>query len=246
MESVHRFAFNLMGPLGDQLVEALDLVAPSPLTAPNLAALERGVGVYQLYLGDELVYVGKADNDLANRLDDHRRKIAGRANIKPENVGFTALYMAQDWIPASPEDLMIRRLRARDLCRWNGSGFGNNDYGANRERQRSSAWDRDFPVDVTTRLTVPAGTRTVPQFFADLRAALSFTFRADQSLMTMSDRDVTLIEADPTVAEAFATMIDALPPGWRLTVRSGYAILYPHTNVFTETLAMYDSHSLAT
>ena len=87
------FHFDLPGAVTEQLENKLRAMTSSPLTAQALqelsafqAAHKLKAGVYQMFVGNEVVYIGKAIN-AADRLKDHWRKLKGRRNLKmQENI----------------------------------------------------------------------------------------------------------------------------------------------------------------
>ena len=58
------FKLSISKALTDQLHDALHQLDPAPLPTGNPAAIEDRQGVYQLYLRNDLVYVGSASNSL--------------------------------------------------------------------------------------------------------------------------------------------------------------------------------------
>ena len=87
------FEFDLPQALLINLVEAFDQMEGAPLTAPSLASIEEGQGVYQLLNSGQLVYIGKTDAQagLRKRLERHARTILHRRNLDPENITFKAI-----------------------------------------------------------------------------------------------------------------------------------------------------------
>jgi hypothetical protein len=127
MAASGEFKLSISRALTDQLREHLAELTPEPLTPENLAALEKRQGIYQLYIGGELVYVGSAATTLPARLAQHMRKIAGRQNISINAVGFTCLYVDEDLTVLAPEDRLIKVFKDEGGSPWNFNGFGNKD-----------------------------------------------------------------------------------------------------------------------
>src|SRR4051812_5250867 len=90
------FEINIIDALSTQLLGAFEKLSIGPLTPATLSALPREQGVYQLFLAECLVYVGKAD-DLPKRLDEHHFKITGRSGLDVSTVGFKCLYVHKNW-----------------------------------------------------------------------------------------------------------------------------------------------------
>ncbi|MEX0886490.1 MAG: GIY-YIG nuclease family protein [Phycisphaeraceae bacterium] len=110
---VARFEFDLATPFFEQLRAFFDALGAAPLNERTVADLLPLQGVYGLLLADQLVYVGKSDGPLADRLTDHRIKLSGRQNIDPDRVNFRAAYLAETWVPLAPEANLIRYYRGR-------------------------------------------------------------------------------------------------------------------------------------
>ncbi|MES9553117.1 MULTISPECIES: GIY-YIG nuclease family protein [unclassified Streptomyces] len=109
LENHAEFKLSITKALGDQLAAALDDLMPAPLTSEIIQALRPLPGVYQLYKGDDLVYVGKADKSLPQRIEKHFRKISGRRNISLAEMSFTCLYVDEDFGAVAPERLLINK-----------------------------------------------------------------------------------------------------------------------------------------
>ncbi|HEX3716854.1 MAG TPA: hypothetical protein VH595_02715 [Verrucomicrobiae bacterium] len=76
------FEFDLPEALLAKLIEAFASIDSAPLMARNIKPIPEAQGVYQLFLGKKLVYVGKTDADagLKKRLIRHCHKIQHRSN----------------------------------------------------------------------------------------------------------------------------------------------------------------------
>jgi len=85
------FKLSITRALADQLAEALDTLRPTPLDPEALDALQDRPGVYELWLNDQRVYVGKASKSLPTRLRKHLRKLSGRSGMTGKDVGFVCL-----------------------------------------------------------------------------------------------------------------------------------------------------------
>lgn len=139
------FEFDMANPLFEQIRHDFELLEFVELVGPNLDGMENRPGVYGLTVGGEIVYVGKADRNVVSRLWKHRRQLSGRRGIRPEEVQFRCLYLAQTWNPLSPEEHLIKRYRPA----WNSSGFGPNDPGRNRDKTnlKENHWHVRYPLD---------------------------------------------------------------------------------------------------
>jgi hypothetical protein len=143
------FEIDIIDALTSQLVRSFDKLIESPLTTPILGALNEEQGVYQLFLNNKLIYVGKADN-IPKRLDEHRFKITGRHTPLPFLMSFKCLYVHKNWTTLAPETSLISHYKggATGSCEWNGNGFGPHDPGRNREitNKAPDGFDAVFPI----------------------------------------------------------------------------------------------------
>ena len=87
------FEFDLPDALLKNLVTILDGIQKEPLRETQVAEIPDEQGVYQLFLDEEPVYVGKTDADagLFKRLSRHSKKILHRNNLDPDRVFFKAV-----------------------------------------------------------------------------------------------------------------------------------------------------------
>ncbi|MFN2495899.1 MAG: GIY-YIG nuclease family protein, partial [Pseudonocardiaceae bacterium] len=106
------FKLSITQALADQLAERLEPLRPAPLIEDSLERVESRPGVYELFLGEQRVYVGKASTSLPFRLRKHARKLSGRTGSLLEKVSFVCLYVDEDLEAAAPETLLIKKYRA--------------------------------------------------------------------------------------------------------------------------------------
>jgi hypothetical protein len=230
-----QFHLSITRALGEQLRDAINDLAPASLAHTNILKLRPESGVYQLYRDGKLVYIGKAETSLPERLRQHLRKVEGRRNISASEMTFTCLYVAEDFSAVAPEKLLIKHFQGDGKTPWNNNGFGNKDPGRNRDHTivKAGHFDAQFSINLNIPITVPIGIYTVKQFLEVLKAALPFNLRYDQKFkgkgrLALTDLEVT---QDPMLVHAaFALIIDSLPPQWQLTALPGYAILYKETD----------------
>jgi len=92
-EGFRKFEFALTDALMQQLICCFDEMGKSELNEENTSSIPNGQGVYQLFLDDELVYIGKTDSEagLQPRLLRHALKIRGRRNLDIATVKFKAI-----------------------------------------------------------------------------------------------------------------------------------------------------------
>lgn len=242
------FRLSITKALGDQLATSLEQLTPGPLDPHTLSTLERRGGVYQLYLHNDLVYIGKADTSLPQRLDQHRRKIDGRLNIDTGDMTFTSLYVDEDLSAVAPETLLINRHRTKGETPWNYNGFGNKDPG--RQRDTSTVdpghFDALYPADMSYPChQVTAGGYTVSELLARLKTSVPWVFRYQAGTSKPANQPdeysttLTVPVDSPPAEDVFTIVIGALPPGWQLTVLPGYAILYREQRAYSSARQTY-------
>jgi hypothetical protein len=145
------FEFDLPGALLVRLIEVLDDLEIGPMLPEIVKMIPEEQGVYQLFLDGVLVYIGKTDADagLAKRLARHGDKIQHRVGLDPARVSFKAVrlyvFTAMDL-----ETELIRHYGGTKAVPWNGSGFGSNDPGRNRDTgtYKKEHYDSIFPIDI--------------------------------------------------------------------------------------------------
>lgn len=231
------FELDLMKAVMDQLVPSLDALTGAPLTLANAADLPDAQGVYLLIHDGQVRYVGKTDAEagLRTRLVRHVRKFEQRGNVKPDDVMFKA---AQVLVLTAID--VESRLIAHYAAEWNGSGFGSNDPGREREttNKPDQGFDARFPIDIDLPIEIlPTGTMTVHAAIMRAKIALPYTFRYEvtgkgsHAFRTKPhpdyvDTQVTL-HPPPTTTRAFLrAIVAALPPGWQATQFVSHVILY--------------------
>ena len=133
--------------------------------------------------------------------------------------------------------------------RWNGSGFGSNDPGRNREETNKpeAGFDAQFPVDIDIPASVlPTGVQTVHAALMRLKEALPYDLRYevapgkaksshDYRLHPHPDyvaHSIDVPDAPLTTREAMEIIVGALPNGWQATVFSSHVILYKEARTY--------------
>lgn len=142
----HHFDFDLDRGIRTQIVEKLEA---SPLLPLARGAGPQASGIYALYFGNKLVYVGKASRGttkskrtLRARLSEHVGKINGRQNISPSDMEFRYLTFTSEWWVFAAEFALITHYTPE----WNASGFGSKTPGVGRPgTSRVSSFDAQFP-----------------------------------------------------------------------------------------------------
>ncbi|POG16951.1 GIY-YIG nuclease family protein [Pseudomonas putida] len=231
------FEFDLPGALLVRLIQILDKIEAVTLNATNLAAIPEEQGVYQLYLDDQLVYIGKTDADagLHKRLSRHARKIMHRVGLDPARVSFKAVRVFV-FTAVDLESDLIRHYGGVKSIDWNGSGFGSNDPGRERDTTKVDPknFDAKFPIDIDRVLAFAIDQdETAASALARLKEALPYTFRyqgkGGGSRKPHPDMEATVLPAKGgpmTPREAIKTIVEHMPAGWQATALPGYIILY--------------------
>ena len=243
MEGFSEFEFDLPRALKAELIALLDRMETGLLQPEVTAGVPEAQGVYQLFYGNTLVYVGKTDAEagLRTRLTRHARKIMHRPTLTGA-VRFKAVrimvFTAMDL-----ETQLIKHYRetTNGSAAWNGSGFGSNDPGRERETTNKSpeGFDAQHPIDIDIPANlIPPGTVTVAAALASLKAALPYTLRYETlrnergraqrgqphpDLLAVS---VTIPESPQTVRSLMQLIREALGAEWQATAFVSHVILY--------------------
>jgi hypothetical protein len=254
MANSAEFKLSVTRALADQMASALGSLAPEPLTREALAALAQRPGVYQLYHESTLVYVGKADRSLPQRLERHRFKLGGRTNVKLADVTFTCLYVDEDLDALAPEKMLIGRFKSEGSAPWNFNGFGNNDPGRERDttRFKDDHFDVQYPANLNVAVEgVEPGRYKISDLVVKMKAALPYVFRY-ASTGKKPHRDLTSaqVEVSPERVPAsadylFATIAEAMP-AWQITALPGYVIMYPESRTYPSARRVYRRGQLDT
>lgn len=233
------FRLSISRAMTDQLHDALHELDPAPLGCHELELLEPRQGVYQLYLGEDLVYVGSAAQSLPARLSQHFWKLAGRQNIAVDEVRFTCLYVDEDLTVLAPEDRLIKLFQDEGSCAWNGMGFGLHDPGRNRDTTelRDDHFDRRYPVRLDWSCEgIKSGSYTVTKLARALKGELPYLFRYAN---TSADRAVygsttVNVPEDAMAADDLLAVLAAALPTYQVTALSGYVIMYREQRAYPQ------------
>ncbi|MBZ9672419.1 GIY-YIG nuclease family protein [Mesorhizobium sp. B2-1-8] len=230
MKGYVEFEFDLPGALLARLIEVLDRLDAAPLNSASLQAVPEEQGVYQLLLDGQLVYVGKTDAEagLQKRLSRHARKIVHRVGLDPARVSFRAVrifvFTAMDL-----EANLIRHYGGVKAIDWNGSGFGSNDPGRQRDttKVKPKNYDAKFPIDIDRQMAfaIDHG-ETASSALARLKEALPYTFRFQKMDSDFDATKLAALSGPLTPRSAIRHIVDPLPQGWQATALPGYIILY--------------------
>ncbi|MGH3857769.1 MAG: hypothetical protein ACRDR6_30625 [Pseudonocardiaceae bacterium] len=240
------FKLSVTQALADQLAQRLAALHPAPLSEASLGHLENRPGVYELFLGGQRVYVGKASNSLPARLRNHVRKMSGRTGLPRSEVSFICLYVDEDLEAAAPETLLIKKYRGTGGAPWNTNGFGNNDPGRRRDTSQIAAnhFDALYPINLDAMVELTPGAWRVGELLADVKMKLPYNLRYERAAMAARQRHQALIHVEasaPSVRQLAGLIVGALPAGWQLTALPGYLILYRETVDYETALVWWRS-----
>jgi hypothetical protein len=240
------FRLSITRALADQLATTLASLTPAPLRHDNVSMVRPRPGVYELFVGGERVYVGKAAKSLNSRLGQHLRKLSGRTGVDLTDVRFVCVYVDEDLDAAAPERLLIKRYRASESVPWNTNGFGNKDPGRNRDTSvvKAAHFDAIYPIDLQHRVALPSRVRTLDEALDAAKAALPYLLRFDSepaAKRVYRDATVTPPSRPLPVTDLAALLVAALPHGWQLTALPGYLILYRETRAYESALGWWRS-----
>ncbi len=239
------FEFDLPGALLLRLVEILDGMVAAPLSQANLGHVPEAQGVYQLFLDDQLVYIGKTDAEagLHRRLRRHEQKIQHRQRLGPARVSFKAVRIYV-FTAVDLETQLIAHYGGFRMVRWNGSGFGSNNPGRERDTTNFKAdhFDAIYPIDIDRALAVPLlFVGTPAAILTSLKQAVPYIFRfetaAPRSRQPHADLTVTPIELPvatlPTARTIISAVVAQLPPGWQAVQLPRHLILYKEARAYS-------------
>ena len=230
------FEFDLPSALLTRLITVLDGMDRGPLSPAHVSAgVPEAQGVYQLFHHDKLVYIGKTDADsgLKRRLERHALTILSRHNLDVANMSFKAVrvlvFSAMDL-----ETALINHYKEQGYpSPWNGSGFGSNDPGRNRDSTalRQDGFDANYPININLPLDLSGVTepRPAPQFLAKLSADLPYTLRHEKTEVGLTALRAAVVAPARTILtmrEVMMQLVALLPRGWQATKLSGRVILY--------------------
>jgi len=240
------FKLSITRALADQLAERLTPLRAAPLNEASLGRVQSRPGIYELFLGERRVYIGKASKSLPDRLRNHLRKLSGRTGLSLAVVNFVCLYVDEDLEAAAPETLLLKKYRTAGGLPWNTNGFGNKDPGRRRDTSDVAAdhFDAQYPINLDATVELAPRVDRVDQVLAEMKKQLPYNLRYERtSSDARRDLQVTVnIEQPVESLRALARLVlAALPPGWQLTALPGYAILYKETASYDTALAWWRS-----
>lgn len=223
------FEFDLPGALLARLVKVLDGMEAAALLPEFLAKIPEEQGVYQLFLGNQLVYIGKTDAEagLRKRLSRHQSKIQHRDELEPAEVSFRAVRIYV-FTAVDLETQLLDHYGGQKVVQWNGSGFGSNDPGRQRDTStyKDTHFDAMFPIDIEREIELDISeAETAADVLTALKSILPYTFRFERdgprSRRPHADLEATkvshLTDKPPTAKRIIEEVVAQLPPGWHAT-----------------------------
>lgn len=243
------FEFDLPEALLAHLVRALDRITTAPLVESAVSAVPEHQGIYQLFLDGKLVYIGKTDAEagLQRRLIRHAWKIQHRRGLDPERVTFRAMRVYV-FTAIDLETQLIGYFGGLSAVPWNGSGFGANDPGRERDttKYKDDHYDVMFPIDIDRDLgdAVFANSATTPETalsaLIKLKRHLPYILRFEATIRnpdrTKDPRknlphpdlahEFSVPQNARTARELLVAITRSLKPGWQLTGFPSHVILY--------------------
>ncbi|NJN18867.1 MAG: GIY-YIG nuclease family protein [Oscillochloris sp.] len=241
MPGYQDFEFDLPGALLQRLVEILKNLIPAPLNEDILDAVPDAQGVYQLFLHNQLVYIGKTDAEagLNRRLRRHAKKIQHRKQLDPTDMSFKAVRIYV-FTAVDLETQLIAYYGGLKQVRWNGSGFGSNDPGRERDttKYKSDHFDSLYPIDIDRVLSISLPViDSAASMLIELKKVLPYVFRFESASAHSRQPHADLIATPitlpvnftPTARNVIATVVPKLPSGWRAVHLPSHIILYKNT-----------------
>lgn len=235
------FSLSITQALGEQLLVALGKLTEAPLTEENLTQVNRRGGIYQLFLDDESVYIGKSKDALNIRVSNHFSKLSGRTVGLLDRMKFKVMYVNEDLDALAPEKMLIRTLKQSGDAQWNQNGFGNKDPGRQRDTSlvKEAHFDRLFPINLNLSVTLvyPKPVDTLLDALTAIKLALPYNLRfasvKDKTRKELKAVDLSgeqVMGQTRTVHEWLEWFAARLPAGWMITAFPGYIIVYKEDN----------------
>lgn len=232
MKGYAEFELDLREVLLERVIAEFKTMEREQLLAPRVDALPDEQGIYQLMFSDRIVYVGKTDAaaGLRRRLHRHAQKILHRTGLHPDEVTFKAIRLFV-FTPMDLETALIKHY-GKEKGGWNGSGFGSNDPGRERDTTglKESHFDLLYPIDLDREIYIEFDSAMTPaQALKVLNSFVPYLIRWETAggkpHTDLSSVKVQLA-SKTTARRAIAEIVASLPRGWKATGLPGYVILY--------------------
>ena len=250
------FDFDMPRAVMEQLIEQFDTLNEIELTTEALKELrtfqhqqKSKQGVYMLYYNNALVYVGKTNKSLVDRLGKHLFKLSGRQGIKPKNLAFKCLYLEENWRTLTHEEALINHYKGAGSCEWNQSGFGNNDPGHDRDTThwKPEGFDAKYPINPDYEIDVEARQWDLYELLTYIKTSLPYLLRFQREDKAKGktahpdyrSRTVSITSERMSAGKLLRSVTDALGANWQLTVLPGYMILYKEHREYKNAIELY-------
>lgn len=241
------FEFELTQALLERLVEVFDGLTAAPLKQGIVDRVRDKQGVYQLFFDGTLVYIGKTDGEagIRTRLGRHAKKILHRKRLDPARVGFKAVRLFVFTVVDLEKQLIAHYGGVKKVA-WNGSGFGSNDPGRERDttKIKEGNFDAVYPINIDRALDVRFKTSMrAADALARLKDALPYVLRyqkvGGKPHEDLADTTVTIRKEHHTTRRLITSITRQLPKGWQATALKSHVILYKENEKYVgaETLA---------
>lgn len=243
------FEFDLPSALLEQLVNLFEKMGTGTLNEEEVAGhIPDEQGVYQLFLDNRLVYIGKTDADagLQNRLRRHARKILARRHLDPTLVTFKAIRIYV-FATLDLEELLIKKYKDNGTNpAWQHSGFGSNDPGRNRDTTilKDDHFDKLYPIDLETPIMIdpsPLDGPSVADVLSQMKNQLPFNIRfqnaGGRSRAPHKELTTHLLDIRPgshTTRQLLEKIASAMGISWQVTALPGHVILYKESKEYPE------------
>ena len=234
IEGFRALEFDLPSALLREVISVLDGMSGAVLSLKNTEQIPNAQGVYQLFHSGKLVYIGKTDASagLRVRLSRHASTIQSRHNLEVSEMGFKAVqvlvFSAMDL-----ETALIAHYRGQGQApAWNGSGFGSNDPGRQRDKTalRQDGFDANYPINIDLALDISGiGEGAAIDVLSCLASAVPYTIRYERTEQSLTELKNTIVPKQAGALTARAIILSVcrgLPSGWQATRLPGRIIIY--------------------
>jgi hypothetical protein len=236
VEGFHEFEFDLPDALLDQLVSVLEKMPSARLIAENVEKIPEQQGIYQLLYKGDLVYIGKTDAEagLLKRLERHLWTVQHRKNLSPEEISFKAVRIFV-FTAVDLESQLINHFGGTRAVPWNGSGFGANDPGRERDttKVKPEGFDGQFPLDIDRALSISfSKSATAAEALSLIKNEVPYVFRFQtdgkgrKPHADLASTRIDLPRKVYTARSAVEEILGQLTPGWQATELPGRVIIY--------------------